>query len=59
MATERAVTTSISLFPTKLDKLEIKAAEKGFKSRNSLIDHILTAWLEKEAEKDKRRKAQS
>lgn len=47
MVRERPVTTSISLEPSKLDALDIKADEKGFNSRNSLIANILTEWLKK------------
>ena len=53
-AKERPVTTSISLEPSKLDRLMQKAFEKGYTSRNNLISFILTDWLEKD---DKKKRA--
>lgn len=48
---ERAVTTSISYLPSKLDAIKRLALEKGYKSRNDLIASILDKWLEKENKK--------
>ena len=45
---ERLVSTSISLEPSKLNKLREIALQKGNKSRNELIYKILTNWLEEE-----------
>ena len=48
---ERPTAASMYLLPSKLDKLTAKAFEKGYRSRNELIDHILTDWLKKEEKK--------
>jgi len=39
---------TIYLLPSKADKLTTKAFEKGFKSRNCLVNAIINKWLEKE-----------
>lgn len=51
--TERAVSTSISLEPSKMKYLAIKAIEKGYSSRNNLIYNILTDWVKKDMKTNK------
>lgn len=45
---EELMITSITIKPTINQKLKFKALEKGFKSRNHLINHILEDWIKKE-----------
>ena len=48
---ERLVSTSISILPSMLDKLDLIAYEKKLPSRSSLIAQILSDWLEKQNKK--------
>lgn len=45
---EKRITTSISVKPSVNQKLKLKAFEKGFRSRNHLIEHIFDEFLKKE-----------
>lgn len=54
---ERAVTTSINILPSLLNKLAAIAPELKFASRNGLITHILTEWVEDFEKKHKKSKA--
>ena len=44
---ERPITTSINITQSLIAKLNLKAAELEFSSRNSLINYILTDWINK------------
>lgn len=48
---ERPAPFSIYLLPSKIDKLTHKAYEKGFPSRNKLVEHIFDEWFKKEEKK--------